>query len=512
MSMSRRELLRLLATAGLTPALQPFGLRLAAMGALGAAAPASDYKALVCLFMFGGNDSSNMVLATDADSWSRYQSARDTGTQVIALAAPGTPSIPGGLAASGAPALGGVLPIVPATDNGWPAGTTPSGTGPRTFAVHPLMPNLQGLFAQGKAAIVANLGPLLQPTTKAQYNAGNTAAHPLPTLLFSHSDQQSTWQTLAISGARIGWGGLLGDVLASSNPTTTFTAISVSGNAVWLSGHSTFGYQSSATGPIPITGLSASSLFGSTTGPSTLDATITNPQSSYPSYFQADYATVVNRSIASQQQLANALKAITPAAAPPQVADPMTGALANNPVATGLQTILNLIAAGQVAGMKRQIFFLGLQGFDTHIDENSFHPKLMANLDAGLGYFYAALANLNGADMTSKVTAFTMSDFSRTFTSNGSGTDHGWGGHHLVVGGAVKGGAIYGQFPTVGVDLGTFVNPNAIFSGVLVPTTSIDQYGATLGNWMGVGASDLATIFPNLANFANGGSALLGLL
>lgn len=509
MSTSRRDVLRLLAATGLSPLLQPFGLRLAA---LGAAAQASDYKATVCLFLFGGNDSANMVLATDADSWGRYQSARNTGTQVIALAAPGTAAVAGGLGASGAPALGGVLPIVPATDNGWPAGTTPSGSGPRTFALHPLMPQLQSLFSQGKAAVVANVGPLLEPTTRAQYLAGSTLAHPLPPLLFSHSDQQSTWQTGAVAGARTGWGGLMCDLLASANPATTFTAISVSGNAVYLAGHSTIGYQSSATGPIAISGLQGKSLFGSAVAPADLAALIGGPAPTYPSYFQADYAAVVNRSTVAQQQLANALLAITPAAAPPQVADPLTGALAANPVATGLQTILNLIAAGQVLGMKRQTFFLGIQGFDTHIDENSFHPRLMASLDGALGYFYEALGNLNGADLTSKVTAFTMSDFSRTFTSNGSGTDHGWGGHHLVVGGAVNGGNLYGQYPTVGVALGTFVNPDAIYSGVWVPTTAVDQYAATLGNWMGVGASDLATIFPNLSNFATNGSALLGFL
>jgi uncharacterized protein (DUF1501 family) len=499
----------MLAATGLTPALQPFGLRLAA---LGAAAPNAGYQAMVCIFLFGGNDSANMVLATDPDSWSRYQSARNTGSQVIALAAPGSAALAGGLAANGAPGLGGVLPIQPATDNGWPAGTTPSGTGARTFALHPLMPNLQALFSQGHAAVVPNLGTLLQPTTPAQYLAGSSAAHPLPPLLFSHSDQQSTWQTGAVLGARIGWGGQLCDRLAASNPTTTFTAISVSGNAVYLAGHDTIGYQSSATGPIAISGLQAKSIYGSSAAPSVLGALLATPSPASPSYFQADYATVVNRSTVAQQQLANALLAITPAAAPPQVADPLTGALANNPVATGLQTILNLIAAGQVLGMKRQVFFLGIQGFDTHIDENSFHPRLMANLDGGLGYFYQALGTLNGADLTGSVTAFTMSDFSRTFTSNGSGTDHGWGGHHLVVGGAVKGGDFYGQYPTVGVALGSFVNPNAIYSGVWVPTTAVDQYAATLGSWMGVGASDLAAIFPNLANFATNGNALLGFL
>ena len=509
MATSRRDILRLLAATGLAPALQPFGLRLAAMGA---AAPASDYKALVCIFLFGGNDSANMVLATDPDSWGRYQSARNTGSQLIALAAPGTAAIAGALGSAGAAALGGVLPIVPATDNGWPAGTTPSGSGPRTFALHPLMPRLQSLFSQGHAAVVANLGPLLQPTTKADYKVGSTAAHPLPPYLFSHNDQQSTWQTGAPEGARIGWGGLMGDVLASANQTSTFTAISVSGNAVLLSGQSTFGYQSSATGPIAISGIQAGSFFGSSAAPGALASIIANPQPTDPSYIQQDFAAVVNRSTVAQQQLANALKAITPPAAPPQATDPMTGDLFNNPVALGLQTILKLIAAGQVSGMKRQIFFMAVQGFDTHLDENSIHPKLMASLDGGLAYFYQALGTLNGADQTGSVTAFTMSDFGRTFTSNGSGTDHGWGAHHLVVGGAVNGGNIYGQYPTVGVDLGTFSNPNGLFSGVWVPTTAVDQYAATLGSWMGVSNGDLATIFPNLANFATSGSALLGFL
>ena len=504
MPTSRRDFLRLGAALGLAPALQPFGLRLAALGA--AAAP-TDYRAIVCLFLFGGNDSANMVLATDPDSWGRYQSARNQGTSNIALASPGAAATAKGLGSLGAPALGGVLPITPRTDQGWAAGTT--GSGARTFALHPLMPNLQALFAQGKAAVVANLGPLVQPVTKAQYKAGSV---PVPRNLFSHTDQQSTWQTGAGEGARLGWGGLLGDVLASGNGNALFTAISVSGNAVLLSGRSTIGYQSSASGPIAITGLHQSSFFGSTAGPAALQSIISTPTSAYPSYFQQDHAAVVNRSAAAQQQLANALAAIAAAPAPPKMTDPMSGAAVTNPVAVGLQTIANLIAAGQVAGMKRQVFFLAVGGFDTHLEENSSHPKLMASLDGGLAYFQQTLANLNGQDLTGNVTAFTMSDFGRTFTSNGSGTDHGWGAHHLVVGGAVQGGDIFGRYPTVGVDLGAFVNPDALYSGVWVPTTAVDQYAATLGSWMGVGDADLAAIFPNLANFASGGTAKLGFL
>ena len=158
------------------------------------------------------------------------------------------------------------------------------------------------------------------------------------------------------------------------------------------------------------------------------------------------------------------------------------------------------------------MFFLGVGGYDNHLLENNIHPQLMAALDSALTYFYQGLGSLNGADLTASVTAFTMSDFGRTFTTNGSGTDHGWGAHHLVLGGAVKGGDIYGQYPTVGVDLGTFANPDGIQSGVWVPTTSVDQYAATLGGWMGASASDLQAIFPNLNNFPSGATPGLGFL
>ncbi|NTV74750.1 MAG: DUF1501 domain-containing protein, partial [Holophaga sp.] len=243
MPSSRRDFLRLSAALGLGPALHPFGLRLASLGAL--AAP-TDYKALVCIFLLGGNDSANMVLATDADSWGRYQTSRNVGgASSIALAEPGAPAVAGALGSQGASALGGVLPIVPRTDNGWPAGTT--GTGARTFALHPLMTNVQGLFAQGKAAVVANLGTLVQPVTRAQYKAGTAT---LPRSLYSHNDQQSTWQTGAGEGARLGWGGLLADTFASANANGVFTAISVSGNAVLLSGRTTLASPSSASGPL----------------------------------------------------------------------------------------------------------------------------------------------------------------------------------------------------------------------------------------------------------------------
>jgi uncharacterized protein (DUF1501 family) len=493
MTTSRRDFLVGAMALGLGPRLTAMAARLTALGAV-TGTPA-DYRALVCIFLLGGNDSANMVLATDADSWGRYQSARNQGASPIALAAAGVPAS-GTLGSVGAAALGGVLPIQPLTDNGWPAGTT--GTGTRTFALHPLMPGLQGLFAAGNLAVVPNLGPLIEPITKAQYLAQSA---PIPQSLFSHNDQQSTWQSGAVEGARVGWGGQFGDLVQAANQNRVFTAISVSGNVVFLAGQQTLGYQSGASGPVAISGIAGNSLFGSKAAPGLVDAAITTPAPQWPSFFAQDYAAVVNRSIAAQTILAAALKGVTGAPAPPKVTDPGSGNPVTNAVAGSLQTILDLIAAGQILGMKRQIFFVGMGGFDTHLQENDSHHLLMASLDSALTYFYQNLGTLNGADLTGNVTAFTMSDFSRTFTTNGTGTDHGWGGHHLVLGGAVKGGDLYGQYPTVGVDLGSFSNPNGIQSGVWVPTTAVDQYAATLGAWMGAAPSDLAAIFPNLANF-----------
>jgi uncharacterized protein (DUF1501 family) len=470
----------------------PLGLNLAAIGAATAqtTTPPSDYKALVCVFLFGGNDATNMVLPTDADSWARYQAARNQGTQPIALMAPGTP--PDANAARGTPAfLGGVLPITPKTAQAFPPGTT--GTGARTFALHPLLPNVQSLFAQGKAAILANVGTLIAPTTKTQYLNKQVS---LPRSLFSHNDQQSEWQSGAAEGAEVGWAGQMGDLLASANGANPiFTAISTSGNAVLLAGNTILQYQVSASGAVGINGINATSLYGSSAAPAALRTVITSPSSS--SLFPGDYAAVVTRSIAAGTTLNTALAGVS-VTAPTQYTNPITGNLANNPLAAQLQTVAHIIAAAPALGVKRQVFFVSIGGFDTHANQNNVQPNLMAQLDHGVAYFYNTLAGLG---LANSVTAFTMSDFARTFTTNGLGTDHAWGSHHFVVGGAVNGGDLYNQFPTVGVDLTGFNNPNAIGSGALIPTVSVDQYAATLGAWFGVTPTNLATIFPNLAHF-----------
>jgi uncharacterized protein (DUF1501 family) len=506
-SIDRRHLLRVGGALSILGSAAPFALQLAAAGsAAGQAAP--DYKALVCVFLFGGNDGNNTVLATDADSFGRYFTARNTGQDPIALMPVGTAAtavgqtsaVTGRVATAKSPeAWGGVLPLVPATAQAVPAGTNATS---RTFGLHPHMGAMKTLFDQKRVAILANVGTLIQPTTKAQYNAKSVL---LPANLFSHNDQQSTWQANAIEGAQNGWGGRMGDMLASMNGSSTlFTAVSVAGNAVFLSGQSVIQYQlSTATAPaVVISGAQGSSLFGSSVAPAKVKDLITD--TTLASNFASDYAGIVSRSIGATATVNAAFtQAIATAIpAPAAYTNPITGAVESNSLALQLQTVAKMVASSVALGVKRQVFFVSLGGFDTHDVQNVTQPNLLAKLAHAFAYLDTALANVGGIDRRAQVTTFTASDFSRSFTTNGDGTDHAWGSHHFVMGGAVKGGDIYGQYPTLGVDLGAFNNPDAT-GNATIPTTSVDQYAATLGNWFGVSSSALDLIFPNLRNFSS---------
>lgn len=504
---SRRRFLKLsgsLAVVG--PAATPFALQMAAVAASAAALP--DYKALVCIFQYGGNDSNNTVLATDADSWGRYFTARNTGQDPIALMPVGTAATPVGsvnpvtgrtVGSLKVPeAWGGVLPITPKTPNPVPAGTNAS---TRTFALHPHLAPLLKHYTQGRLAILANVGTLIQPITKAQYQAKSVA---YPANLFSHNDQQSTWQAGAIEGVKTGWGGQFGDLIASMNGSNSiFTAMSTAGNAVFLAGQNVVQYQvtTAASPALAINGAVATNLDGSTTGPATLRTIIgdTSPVSN----FASDYATIVQRSLNATSTLNGAMSqaAVQAVPVPPTYTNPTSGATETNSLAVQLQTVARIIAAAPSLGVKRQVFFISMGGHDSHDFQNTAQPNNLAKLAQALDYFDTTLSTLGAVDMRPAVTTFTASDFSRTFTTNGDGTDHAWGGHHFIMGGAVKGGDVYGQYPTLGVDLGTFKNPD-MAGTALVPTTSVDQYAATLGAWFGATPANLATIFPNLKNFS----------
>lgn len=469
---SRREFLRLgslLGSAGALGAATPFALNLATMGSAAAQGAVSDYKAIVCLFLYGANDQANTILATDSTSWTQYTTVRTTAeTGSIALPAVGT--------------AGGVIPITPST--------VQSG---RTFALHPNMPELKTLFDSGRAAIISNVGPLVVPTTLTQYQK---ATVPLPPKLFSHNDQQSLWQAYAPEGAAYGWGGRMGDLLAANNSNPIFTAISASGNAVFLSGRNIIQYQVSGSGATPINGLSGS-LYGSSTAGSTLRSIVTGDTANY---FQKEHAAVTSRSIAAQALLGPSMAPAggTGVPNPSQYTNPNTGALANNSLATQLQTVARIIAGRSALGTKRQVFFVSMGGFDTHDFQKTGQADLLARLSHAINYFDSVMGNLMGTNLRNQVTLFTASDFGRTFTSNGDGTDHGWGSHHFIVGGAVKGGDIYGTFPVTGLK-----HSQDVGSGSLLPQFSVDQYGATLASWFGLSPTQISDVFPNINNFTN---------
>jgi uncharacterized protein (DUF1501 family) len=509
---SRRLFLRqsgalsLLAGAG-----APLALNLLAAGSA-AAQSAGDYRAVVCLFMFGGNDSFNMVLPTDAASWAAYGAMRNQGSSAIALLAPGSAPNPG--AGAGSPArLGGVLPISPVTPQG------------RTYALHPVMGNLQTLFnTDRRLAVIANVGPLVMPTTKAQYQQ---ASHPRPPRLFSHNDQQSVWQTMQPEGATQGWGGRMADAVASANAQAVFTAVSAAGNAVWLSGRSVRQYQVGASGALRLGSDSTGRVYGSPAVASALANIVRTPQGGH--VLEADLAHISQRSIDAESLLRNALRPASDAAfgtapangaynpsADPKLMflNPLTGAPTFNPVAQQLQIVARLVAAGVsgVTGVRRQVFFVSLGGFDTHSGQNTRHAELMARVAHAMAYFDTALGAINARNA---VTTFTASDFGRTFTSNGDGTDHGWGAHQFIMGGAVRGGELYGRFPTlVARNPATQdfdASPDQVRNGSLLPSTSVDQLGATIGRWFGLSDSQSLEVFPNLANF-NAGGRYLGFL
>jgi uncharacterized protein (DUF1501 family) len=352
------------------------------------------------------------------------------------------------------------------------------------------------------------------PTTKAQYAQ---STFPKPASLFSHNDQQNTWQTFKPEGATIGWGGRLGDLLVSQNSRSVFTAISAAGNAVWLSGQSVQQYQVSTNGAIRLGADTNGKVYGSTDVAAALQRIVSGTRGTH--VFETDLAAVAQRSIDAETTLRTALKAASDplfgtapasgnyiAANDPklQYDNPLTGAKSLNGLAQQLQVVARMIDASSATGVgaKRQVFFVSIGGFDSHDLQNRNNSDLMARLAHAMRYFDTTLAALGAQN---KVTAFTASDFGRTFTSNGDGTDHGWGAHHFVMGGAVKGGDIYGNFPVLGaknVSNNNFdSSPNQIGNGSLIPETAVDQLGATLAKWFGVSDSDALTVFPNLANF-----------
>lgn len=431
-----------------------------------AAANATDYKALVCIFLFGGNDYANTLIPYDDTYYNMYHTIRGGGA---------TGQSGAGIAIGKSDLLNTVLkPTVPLPNA-------------REYALHPSFVNVAKLFDNSVAAVQLNVGPLIVPLNRTQYSGSDRINFPIPPKLFSHNDQQSIWQSSSPEGSTVGWGGNLGDISLSQNSNSTFSCISVAGNTVFLAGDSAIAYNISTSGAIAINGVK-SSVYGSTAVQNVLKTLVQQPSSNI---LANEYNKITSRSIACESQISSALSGIT-------LSTPFDS---TNSLANQLQVVAKLIAARDTLGNKRQVYFVSLGGFDLHDNLITQHAKLLSQLDSALNSFYQATVELN---ISNQVTAFTASDFGRTLSSNGDGSDHGWGSHHLVVGGAVNGKSFYGTPPSV--DIGGTMQDH-VGQGRLIPSTSVDQYAATLAKWYGVPEADLYSILPNLKNFgvkANG--------
>jgi uncharacterized protein (DUF1501 family) len=436
---SRRSFIRTGAAAVGSLALQRFGL----MPAL-AAGSAPDYRALVCVFLFGGNDSNNTVIPMDDASYKAYSSIRGN------LALSGT-ALSNVSDASGAP-----------------------------YAFNAKLAELASLFSSKELAVVANAGSLVQPLTRAQYQSQQGA---IPANLFSHSDQQAQWQTsLAQGRGATGWAGRAADYIASQNlNSTSFPAfISLAGNSLFGTGAGTSPVSIAPGQSLQLTGFNSTA--ESQVRWNALNSLLKTD--SGMALVQSANGILAN-SIADAQALSNALAKATAF----KTQFPKTS------IGAQLQQVARIIQVQTYLGMRRQIFFCSLGGFDTHTNEIATHNTLYPQLSPALAAFYDATQEMGVAQ---NVTSFTESDFSRTFQpTSGNGSDHAWGSHHLVVGGAVKGGQIFGKFPTF--ELGGPDDTDT--RGRWIPTISVDQYGATLCSWFGIPDSALTAVFPNLSNF-----------
>jgi len=437
MNLSRRQFLKLAGMAAATE-LFPWSWTEAM------AASNEDYKALVCVFLLGGNDGNNMIVPYDIDSYAGYSSVR------AALALP----------------RNSLLQVSP-----------PSQTG-RSFGLHPALQNLMPLWQQGRMAVQCNVGTLVAPITVTDYKNNRLLR---PNSLFSHADQQNQWQTAESTRiSRTGWGGRIADRLAGAAGIINVPMIlSLAGTNAFGSGAATSSMSLPASGSFGLSGPA------SVTNSAALQTLLTLDRGNS----LMDALSGVTQSALNSSAVLN-----------PILTAPVSASLASfngltSSTAKQLLAVARLIEARQTLGIKRQIFFVSQGGYDTHSNQLVVQNSLLSDLGSALAAFYGATQALGIAD---KVTTFTASDFARALrTSSGSGTDHAWGNHQIIIGDSVRGGDFYGKFPTLILNGADDIDG----SGRWLPTASVDQYAATFASWFGVAASDLSIVLPNLAGF-----------
>lgn len=480
--LTRRQFIRQAACAAVgTAALTATVRDLRFMNAAVAQSSITDYKALVCIFLAGGNDSNNLIIPTIQSEYDNYAAIR---TGVLAIPLSGQPY--------------NVLPLAPLNSDG------------HEYGLHPSCPELVTLFTEGKLAPLFNVGTLVFPMTRAQYQGGILQR---PPQLFSHADQVTQWQTSIPDQAPLtGWGGRCADLLAAVQPGAPISmSVTLAGSNTFEVGNIVSQYSVSTSGAVSLSSVTGARL-------NALTNILALPYNNLQTKAYADVAahsintaTLLNTAIAATSASTYWTVPFPGTITPPAGGNPFSSSLGPQ-----LRMIARLIEAGARAsalggfGMKRQIFFCQVGGFDLHTNQTpgpgsttvGSHANLLAEISQCLFAFQRAMEQLG---LANNVTAFTASDFGRTFPSNGQGSDHGWGSHHLVLGGAVRGRRTYGTFPTLAIN-----GPDDTSTGRWIPTTAIDQYFATLATWFGVDAGNLGTVFPNLGRFSTPNLGFLG--
>ena len=457
MSIDRRTFIKQL---GAIPLLSS-GLATGCLSQRALGADSSGYRALVCVFLFGGMDNNDLLLPAD----NQYDDFAFVRQSLLAEHGP-------------ARARENLLALAP--DNGTSDGST--------WALPPEMPATKSLFDSGNAAFVTNVGPLLQPLTRQEY-LDKTA--PLPPRLFSHNDQQATWQASAPEGAQFGWGGLFADAFlssGSSSDTLSFTTIAASDVGPFLTGERAFPYRVNPGGASRVFLLGEANngaianddirqqLLGHLRGENYAGGHIIRGD------MAGAFASAFDTNASYNQALDGAMALNT--------AFPMSG------LGAQLRTVAETISIRDQLGVSRQVFFVGIGGFDTHSEQALDLPLLLADIDASVSAFFAATEELGVAN---DVTLFSASDFGRTLAVNGDGTDHGWGAHHMVVGGAVQGRQLIGTPPPPMLD-----NPFDAGAGAAIPQFAVEQLAEPLGQWFGLSDGELLAALPALKNFDRG--------
>ncbi|HUD47547.1 MAG TPA: DUF1501 domain-containing protein [Candidatus Baltobacteraceae bacterium] len=477
---SRRAFLRRTACAAVGTVAMTSAIRdLRFMNAAVAQSAINDYKAMVCIFLQGGNDSNNLIIPTLQSQYNNYAQIR---TPVLAIP------------------QSAVLPVTSLDSDG------------NTYGLHPSCPELQTLFGEGKLAFLFNTGTLVYPLSRSEYLSGSTA---MPPQLFSHADQQTQWQTsIPDQPPLTGWGGRCADLLESIQPNAPISLmVTLAGANTFEIGNIVSQYSVSTSGAISLSMPSTPSGGASTNRLPTLMNILGLPYTNLQSQAYAGVAEqAINNAGLLNKAIAGTAGTFWTVPFPTKITAPEGGNSFNSTLSPQLEMVARLIAAGSTPtasggfGMKRQIFFCQVGGYDLHTGQTSYsnnspnsvllgaHTNLLAELSQSMNAFQRAMEQIG---LSNNVTSFTASDFGRTFPSNGEGSDHGWGSHHLILGGAVNGQRTYGQFPALTVN-----GPNDTNTGRWIPTTAIDQYFATLATWFGVDSGNLSTVFPNLGHFA----------